>query len=261
CPACGTPVERPADEVMIYCPNTACPARIYWSLVHFVSQGAMDIRGLGERTIAQLLDREMVVDVADLYKLTRADLLELEGFADISAQNLINSIEASKEQPLSRVLIALGIRHVGAHAAQVLARHYRTMRAMLNASADEFAAIHGIGRTTAEALATFLSEQRNRQVIDRLAAAGVNMQEEVQQLDDARFAGLSFVITGTLPTMSRKEATEFVESRGGRISSSVSKSTDFVVVGDDPGSKFEKAKQLGVRVLDEDGLRKLSDEL
>jgi DNA ligase (NAD+) len=261
CPACGTPVERPADEVHIYCPNTACPARIYWSLVHFVSQGAMDIRGLGERTIAQLLDRGVVTDVADLYRLTKEDLLTLEGFADISANNLLASIEASKQRPLSRVLVALGIRHVGAHAAQVLARHYRTMDALTAASSDEYARIHGIGSTTAEALAAFVQEPRNRAVIDRLAAAGVNMEEETEQLSDTSFGGLSFVVTGTLPTMSRKEALQFVESRGGRISSSVSKSTDYVVVGDDPGSKFEKAKQLGIRVLDEDGLRKLPDQL
>ncbi len=261
CPACGTPVERPADEVMIYCPNTSCPDRIYWSLVHFVSQGAMDIRGLGERTIEQMLDRGIVRDVSDLYHLTKADLLQLDGFADVSAQKLLDSIEASKKLPLSRVLVALGIRHVGVHAAQILARHYRSMDALMKASVDEFANIHGIGRTTADALAGFLAEPRNRAVIERLAAAGVNMQEEATQLDHAPFAGLSFVITGTLPGLSRKEATQFVESRGGRISSSVSKSTDYVVVGDDPGSKFEKAKQLGVRIIDEDGLRKLSEEL
>ncbi len=261
CPACGTPVERPADEVMIYCPNTSCPDRIYWSLVHFVWQGAMDIRGLGERTIEQMLDRGIVRDVSDLYHLTKADLLQLDGFADVSAQKLLDSIEASKKLPLSRVLVALGIRHVGVHAAQILARHYRSMDALMKASVDEFANIHGIGRTTADALAGFLAEPRNRAVIERLAAAGVNMQEEATQLDHAPFAGLSFVITGTLPGLSRKEATQFVESRGGRISSSVSKSTDYVVVGDDPGSKFEKAKQLGVRIIDEDGLRKLSEEL
>jgi DNA ligase (NAD+) len=261
CPACGTPVEKPADEVMIYCPNAACPARIYWSIVHFVSQGAMDIRGLGERTIAQLLDRGIVHDVADLYRLNQGDLLTLEGFADISARNLLTSIKASKQRPLSNVLVALGIRHVGTHAAQVLARHYRSMAALMGASAGEYANIHGIGGTTAEALATFVQEPHNRDIIQRLAEAGVNMQEQVEELTDTKFSGLSFVITGTLPTMSRKEAATFVESRGGRVSSSVSKSTDFVVVGDDPGSKFEKARQLGVRILNEDALRKLPDEL
>ena len=261
CPACGTPVDQPADEVMVYCPNTACPARIYWSLVHFVSQGALDIRGLGERTIAQLLDRGMVRDVADLYSLGKGDLLTLEGFADVSAQNLLNSIEASRQRPLTNVLVALGIRHVGAHAAQVLARHYRSMQKLMNAAEAELAAIHGIGDTTAAAVATFMQEPRNRHVIERLAEAGVNMEEQVDEPLDAAFAGLSFVITGTLPTMSRKEAIEFVESRGGRVASSVSKSTDFVVVGDDPGSKFDKARQLGVRILDEAGLRGLPNEL
>ncbi|HEY0305595.1 MAG TPA: NAD-dependent DNA ligase LigA [Longimicrobiales bacterium] len=261
CPVCNTPVEKSAEEVMIYCPNKACPAQIYSSIVHFVSQGGMDIRGLGERTIAQMLDRGMVRDVADLYHLNKGDLLTLDGFADISAQNLINSIEASKQRPLTNVLIALGVRHVGAHAAQVLARHYRTMDALMNASAGEYANIHGIGGTTAEALVAFMEEPLNRAVIKRLAEAGVNMEEQVEALTDSKFSGLSFVITGTLPTMSRKEASTFVESRGGRVSSSVSKSTDFVVVGDDPGSKFEKAKQLGVRILDEAGLRKLPDEL
>jgi DNA ligase (NAD+) len=203
----------------------------------------------------------MVSDVADLYKLDKGDLLTLEGFAEISAQNLLNSIEASKQRPLTNVLIALGVRHVGAHAAQVLARHYRTMDKLMDADAAEYAGIHGIGQTTAEALATFMQEPRNRAVIERLAQAGVNMEEALEEPVDAVFAGRSFVITGTLPTMSRKEATQFVESRGGRVSSSVSKSTDFVVVGDDPGSKFEKAKQLGIRVLDEDGLRTLPDKL
>jgi DNA ligase (NAD+) len=261
CPKCKTPVEKPADEVMLYCPNTACPDRIYWSIVHFVSQGAMDIRGLGERTIAQLLERGIVRDVADLYKLGKDDLLALEGFADISAQNLLNSIEASKQRPLTNVLVALGIRHVGVHAAQVLARQYRTMEAIMNAPADELASIHGIGRTTAEALHVFMQEEKNQRVIERLGAAGVNMREKVEELTDTKFSGLSFVITGTLPTMSRKDASTFVETRGGRVSSSVSKSTDYVVVGDDPGSKFEKAKQLGVRTLDEEGLRRLPDEL
>ena len=144
-----------------------------------------------------MLHTEMVADVADLYHLSKADLLRLEGFADISAQNLLKSIEASKQSPLSRVLVALGIRHVGTHAAQVLARHYRTMQALMAASADEYSNIHGIGTTTAEALATFMHEPRNRAVIDRLTAAGVNMEEETEELTDAKFAGLSFVITGT----------------------------------------------------------------
>jgi DNA ligase (NAD+) len=261
CPSCGTPVERPPDEVMIYCPNTSCPARIYWMLVHFVSQSAMDIRGLGERTMQQMLDRGIVKDVADLYHLNKGDLLTLDGFADLSAQNLLNSIDASKSRPLSNLLIALGIRHVGSHAAQVLARHYRTMDALLAANEAEFAAIHGIGGTTAAAIAAFLSEKHNRRLIHRLSAAGVNMTEQIEEAEDNVFSGLTFVVTGTLPTLSRKDAMKFIESRGGRIASSVSKATDYVVVGDDPGSKFEKAKQLGRPILDEGGLLILPEQL
>jgi DNA ligase (NAD+) len=259
CPACKTPVEKPADEVMIYCPNTSCPARIYWGIVHFVSQGAMDIRGLGERTIAQMLDRNMVRDFADLYHLNKVDLLTLEGFADISANNLLNAIEQSKERGLSHVLYALGIRHVGAHAAQVLARQFRDMSAIVNADVDTLAAVHGIGQTTAEAVASFMHESHNARLIERLGAAGVKLTEEVEQAAEQPFTGKSFVVTGTLPKLSRKEATQFIETRGGRVTSSVSKSTDYVVVGDDPGSKFEKAKQLGVRVLSEDELRALAE--
>lgn len=261
CPSCGTPLERPRDEVMLYCPNTSCPARMYFMIVHFVSQGAMDIRGLGERTIAQMLDHELVHDVADLYSLKPEDLLKLEGFAEISAANLMASIEASKSRPLSNVLFALGIRHVGAHAAQVLARHYRTMAALRNGNAAEYAGIHGIGATTAEAVAGFFEEPRNRRLVDRLIGAGINMEERVEQAEDNDFAGLTFVVTGTLPTLSRKDAMKFIESRGGRVASSVSKSTDYVVVGDDPGSKFDKAKQLGIAILDEPGLQELPAKL
>jgi DNA ligase (NAD+) len=150
---------------------------------------------------------------------------------------------------------------VGTHAAQVLARHYRTMDAMLAANEAEFAGIHGIGDTTAAALAAFLSEKHNRRLIDRLAAAGVNMTEQIEEAEDNVFAGLTFVVTGTLPTLSRKDALKFIESRGGRVASSVSKATDYVVVGDDPGSKFEKARQLGRSILDEGGLLILPEQL
>jgi DNA ligase (NAD+) len=261
CPACQTPVERPADEVMVYCPNTSCPARIFGGIVHFVSQSAMDVRGLGERTIAQLLERGMVHDFADLYRLNKGDLLTLEGFGELSANNLLAALELSKQRPLSRVLYALGIRHVGTHAAQVIARHYRTMSKIRDADVAELAQVHGIGQTTADAIASFMREPHNRQLVDHLEAAGINMVEEVEQADEQPFAGLTFVVTGTLPSLSRKDASKFIETRGGRISGSVSKATNYVVVGDDPGSKFEKARELGVRTLSEDELRTLADEL
>jgi DNA ligase (NAD+) len=258
CPACGTAVERPADEVMVYCPNSSCPARIYWGIVHFVSRSAMDIRGLGERTVQQLLDEGRVSDFADLYALREPDLLDLEGFGPTSAQNLIRSIEASREQPLSRVLFALGIRHVGTHAAQLIARAYGSMDAILDADEEDIAAIHGIGATTAAALVAYLREPRNRELIARLAAAGLNLTEPVQRADDPSFAGLTFVITGTLPTLSRTQAKAFIEERGGRVAGSVSGKTDYVVVGEDAGSKLARARELGVRELSEAALLALS---
>ncbi|MDX1579748.1 MAG: helix-hairpin-helix domain-containing protein, partial [Gemmatimonadota bacterium] len=257
--ACGTPVERPEGEVMVYCPNGSCPGRIYWGIVHFVSRSAMDIRGLGERTVQQLLDEGRVEDFADLYALEKEDLLDLEGFGEISATNLLESIEASRERPLSRLLVALGIRHVGGHAAGIVARKYGTMQALMAADQDELAAIHGIGETTAAALATFLDEPRNQRLIERLAEAGVNMEEPVERAESQTFDGLTFVVTGTLPGMSRREAKAFIEQRGGRVTGSVSGSTDFLVAGEDPGSKLDRARELGTEIIDEDRLRELSE--
>lgn len=251
CPACGTPVERPADEVMLYCPNGSCPARIYWGLVHFVSRAAMDIRGIGERTAQQLLETGLVRDVADLYRLREEDLLGLEGFAELSARNLVQAIQGSHDRPLSRLLFALGIRHVGVVAAQILARHFGSMDALLEARSADFAEVHGIGDTTAIALAAYLAESRNRDLIARLRAAGVNMIEPVDRAEERPFTGLTFVITGTLQTLSRKDATAFIERRGGRVAGSVSRSTDYLVAGESPGSKLERARELGVPVLGE----------
>jgi DNA ligase (NAD+) len=251
CPVCGTAVEKPADEVMYYCPNGSCPARIYWGIVHFAGREAMDIRGLGERTIQQLIETGLVHDVADLYGLEAMQLLTLEGFAEVSAKNLVDALEASKAQPLSRLLFALGIRHVGVQAAKLVAERFRRMDAVLAAGADDFAAVHGIGETTARTLGTYLAEPRNRDVLRRLADVGVNMVEPVERVDDVPLEGLTFVVTGTLPTLSRKEATTFIERHGGRISGSVTRQTDYVVAGESPGSKLARAGELGVPVLDE----------
>ena len=250
CPSCSTTLERPANEVMLYCPNVSCPARIWGGLVHFVSQDAMDIRGLGERTALQLLEANLVTDYADLFRVTEQDLMQLEGFAEISARNLVQSIAGAKERPLSRVLYGLGIRHIGAHAAQVIARAFPTMDQLLAASVDAFAAVHGIGRTTAEALYAFLSEPRNRVLIDRLREAGINMVEPVEKAEHSTLEGRTFVITGT-HAMSRKEITSLIERHGGRVTGSVSKSTNYLVAGESPGSKLDRARELGVRVIDE----------
>jgi DNA ligase (NAD+) len=256
CPSCGTPVEKPAGEVTLYCPNGSCAARIYWGLVHFVSQDAMDIRGLGERTAAQLLERGLVTDYADLYHLTVADLLQLEGFGEVSASNVLNAIAASRQQPLSRLVFALGIRHVGQHAAQVVARQFHTLHGLLAATAEEFAAVHGIGATTAAALAAYLAEPRNRELLARLEAAGVNMTEPGDRPEHSTLEGRTFVITGT-HTSSRKELTTLIERHGGRVSGSVSKSTNYLVAGESPGSKLDRARALGVQVISEAELHAL----
>jgi DNA ligase (NAD+) len=257
CPSCDTPVERPEGEVMIYCPNAACPDRIRWGVIHFVSRGAMDIRGLGERTVAQLIGSGLVRDFADLYHLKAEDLMPLEGFADISAKNLVASIEASKALPLSRLLFALGIRHVGGNAAQLLARHFVNLDALMGADRSVIAAAHGIGETTADAVVAFFGEEKNRKLVERLRVAGLNLTEPVERAERSSLAGLTFVVTGT-HTVSRKELTSFIERHGGRVTGSVSKSTDYLVAGESPGSKLDRAHELGVKAIDEPALRELA---
>lgn len=247
CPVCDTPVERPEGEVMTYCPNVSCPARIYWGLVHFVSVGAMDIRGLGEQTSRQLLETGLVRDVGDLYLLTLEDLLGLEGLQRKSAENLLRGIDTSRGRGLARVLFALGVRHVGATAAQLLARAFGDIDRLLAAPREALAAVHGIGDTTAGALRSFLDEPENREVIEKLRRAGVDLTEADAGPAEGVFAGMTFVVTGTLPTLSRKEATRVIEEAGGRVTGSVTRSTDVLVVGEDAGSKLTKARELGIR--------------
>ncbi|HEV2735208.1 MAG TPA: NAD-dependent DNA ligase LigA, partial [Longimicrobiaceae bacterium] len=247
CPECGTPVERPSDEVMIYCPNGACPARIFRGLEHFVSRGAMDIRGLGEQTAKLLLDRGLVHDVADLYSLEKEQILALEGFKEKSAQNLIAGIAESKDRGLARLLFALGVRHVGENAAELLARHFGSMSRLRNATLDEIESVHGIGRTIAEALAAFFAEPRNGVVIDKLDKQhGLRMTEEQAKPSEGPFTGETWVVTGTLPSLSRTAATDLIEGAGGRVTGTVTKKTSFVLVGEDAGSKLQKAQELGI---------------
>jgi DNA ligase (NAD+) len=259
CPACGTPVERPPDEAMRYCPNSACPGRVLEGLVHFASREAMDIRGLGYERVRQLLDAGLIRDVADLYELTEERLLGLERFAKQSASLLIKAIEASKERPLSLLLFGLGIRHVGKTVAQLLARRFGSMEALAKAPQEEIEATPGVGPTIAEAVASFFRVEANQRLLARLSAAGVNMTEPGAGPDGARsgaLAGKTYVLTGTLPTLSRSEATALIEAAGGRVAGSVSKKTDAVVAGEDAGSKLEKARALGVEVIDEAELRR-----
>ncbi|HEX2093220.1 MAG TPA: NAD-dependent DNA ligase LigA [Longimicrobiaceae bacterium] len=252
CPSCGTPVERPADEVMLYCPNGACPARIYWGLVHFVSRGAMDIRGLGEERIRLFLERGLLSDVADIYtRLTREELLALEGFKEKSVSNLLTAIEESKDRGLARLLFGLGVRHVGENAAELLARAFGSMDRLAQASVEQIEAVHGIGRTTAEALAAFFAEPRNLEVVEKLRQAGVRMTEEAAAPAEGPLTGETWVVTGTLPTLSRQEATELIERSGGRVTGTVTRKTSFVLVGEDAGSKLQKARELGIPTVTE----------
>ena len=251
CPVCKSKVEHPPDEVMVYCPNVSCPGRIFESIVHFASRTAMDIRGLGPERVKALLDAKLIKDVADLYELTTMQLLTLEGFAEKSAQQLVAAIQASKQQPLSTLLFALGIRHVGVQGARLLARHFGTMTALAKASADAINEIRGIGPAIAEAVAGFFAEPKNRKLVERLEKLGLNMKEPEATEGKGPLAGQVYVITGTLPSLSRAKAGELIEAAGGHVTDSVSKNTTAVVVGADAGSKREKAKALGVPLIDE----------
>ncbi len=260
CPSCGTPVEKDEEEVAIYCPNIACPGRQLEALVHFASRGAMDIRGLSYARIDQLIREGMVHDAADIFSLTREQLLSLEGYAEKGTDALLGAIAASAAQPLSRLLGALGIRHVGSIAAQLLARHFGTMDALAAASAEEIGSVRGVGPVIAEGVARFFADEGARNLIQKLRVRGLNFSEPRQVAAGGALAGKTVVITGTLPTLTRPKATEVVERAGGRVTSSVSKATSFLVAGEEAGSKLEKAKSIGVEVIDEaELLRRVGD--
>ena len=251
CPSCGEPVVSSEDEVAVYCINVACPEQRVRRVGYFAA--LMDIEGLGERTAQLLVERNLVQDAADLYYLKRENLLELEGFAEKSTDNLLAAIEASKGRPLAQVIAALGIQGVGGTVAQLLAQHYRSLDELAAASRGELEAVEGLGPHTAGAIVGWFARPRNRKFIDKLREAGVKLEQEVPAAPvEGLLAGLTFVITGTLPTMSREVATRLIERHGGRVTGSVSRNTDYLVVGESPGgTKYRKAQQLGVPVIDE----------
>jgi DNA ligase (NAD+) len=251
CPSCGTPVERDEEEVAIYCPNVACPGRQLEGLVHFASRGAMDIRGLSYSRIEQLINEGIVADAADLFTLKRDKLLTLEGYAEKGTDALLSAIDTSKSQPLSRLLGALGVRHVGATAAQLLARHFGALDAIARASEEEIGEVRGIGPIIAQGVVKYFRDPAAKRLIEKLRAAEVNLKEPTQVAQGGALAGKTVVITGTLPTLSRTKATEIVETAGGRVTSSVSKATSFLVAGEEAGSKLEKARSVGVEIIDE----------
>ena len=253
CPVCGFDAVRPDGEVVRRCVNRECPAKIKGRIGYFASRKAMDIEGLGDVLITTLVDSGMVRDVADLYRITTADISNLERKGEKSAAKLIEQIEASKSRGLQRLLYGIDIRHVGERYAKLLARHFRNIDKLSEASVEELVAIHEIGPTVAESVHEWFRDPINIDLVDRLRAAGVEMEVEGggEIKHDERFAGKTFVLTGTLENFTRDQASKLIEDRGGRVSSSVSKKTDYVLAGSEAGSKLVKAQDLGVTVLDE----------
>lgn len=257
CPVCGRPVHRREGEVAYRCVNVSCPARMRESILHYAGRHAMNIDGLGEKIVEQLLGSGMVKDYADLYKLDVPTLANLERMGEKSAENLVGEIQASKKNSLDRLIYAIGIPFVGERTAQLLASHFGSMEKIADASAEELMEVGEVGPKIAEGVREFFSESANRKLIDRLKHAGVNMKEERKAPVSSKLAGKTFVFTGTLANHSREEAEALVASHGGKAGGSVSKKTSYVVVGTDPGSKFDKAKTLGVPILTESQFEKL----
>jgi DNA ligase (NAD+) len=258
CPSCGESVARIEGEVAIYCVNAACPDQLTRLLEHFVSRGGVEIRGLGSSTGALLVREGLVHDVADLYYLKKEDLLKLEGFAEKSVDNLLAAIEAAKNRPFEHVLTALGIRFVGGEVADILAHAFPTIETLMNVDKVTLQSLDGIGPKIADSIVDYFAIDRNRRLIEKLKAAGVKMGGPVREERTGVLSGKTFVITGTLPSLSREQAKVLVESHGGKVTGSVSVKTDYVVVGADPGAaKFAAAQKLGIKTIDEAALRAL----
>jgi DNA ligase (NAD+) len=256
CPVCGGNIARTEGEVDYRCVNQKCPAKLRETILHFASRGVMNIDGMGDALVTQLTERGLVKDVADIYKLTKADLLSLERMGDKSAQNVLNEIERSKQLPLERVIFGLGIRFVGERTAQFLAEHFGEMKALTNAGEEELQQVEEVGPRIAKSIVEFFAEPKNRELVEELRAAGLTLRGKKKERG-TKLAGKTFVLTGTLANLTRDEAKKMIEDAGGKVTGSVSKKTDYVVAGTDAGSKLDKAKELGVAVIDEEQMREL----
>jgi len=258
CPACQQPVEHVEGEVAWYCVNAACPAQLVRNIEHFVSRGAMDIVGLGIKIVEQLVEAGLVKNVADLYKLDKAALLKLEGFADKKAENLLAAIETSRRQPLPRLIYALGIRGVGEVMAADLARRYADLDELSRATFDELQEMEGVGPNIAAAIVDWFSRESNRQLLKELKELGVwPVAHRIERTGQSPLEGLTFVVTGTLADFSREEVKAYIQNHGGKVTDSVSKKTDYLVAGENAGSKLDKARDLGIPVIDEEQLKKM----
>ena len=257
CPVCNTPIVQPEGMVDYFCPNLFCPERIFRSIEFFVSRGAMDIEGMGPQTVKTLIEKGFIEDEGDIFYLQRDPLLELEGFADKKVDSLLESIEAAKHRPLAQLLGALGIDGVGGVTAELLADRFGSVGSLMSADVEAIDDVEGIGPILAKNVVDWFADEHHRQVLDKMRAAGVNMQAEAKVKAGSALEGLTFVLTGTLPTLSRDQAAELIEAHGGKVTSSVSKKTDFVLMGESPGSKADKARQLGVPIISEYDLNQL----
>ncbi|HXU39321.1 MAG TPA: NAD-dependent DNA ligase LigA [Blastocatellia bacterium] len=260
CPSCGKPVVHEEGEAMAYCVNRECPAQIFEGLNHFISRGAMDIRGLGPSTVFKLLELGFIRNAADLYSLSEEQLAELPGFKDKSIKNLQSAIEDSKKRPFENVLFALGIRHIGEGVAALLTEAFHDLDGLMNASEEDISGIMGIGPRIAHSVYEYFNDPQNRELVESLRHAGLKMEREKRAIKTGPLVGKSFIITGKLETMPRSAAEKWIEERGGTVLSSVSKKLDYLVVGEDPGSKLAKARKLGVTEITEKKLFALADE-
>ncbi len=260
CPSCGSPVIRENGEAVIRCDNTDCPAQLMRHLIHFASRDAMDIDGLGPAVLERLVETDMVNSPADLYRLDYEKISEFEGMGKISAANLKSSVDKSKGNELYRLIFALGIRNIGEKAAKLLCAHFKSIEAIMNAEAEEISQIDGFGRVMAESVYTYFNLPKNKELIEHLRELGVKMPPAESGVSENKFGGKTFVLTGTLPTMKRSEATRLIESLGGKASSSVSKKTDYVLAGEDAGSKLTKAQSLGITIISEEEFLSMINE-
>ena len=257
CPICGADAIREDGEAVTRCTGIECPAQLFRGLIHFASRDAMNIDGMGPAMIEQLLDNNLINNIADIYSIKKEDIVQLERMGEKSADNLINAIETSKNNTLDRLINSFGIRHIGTTTAKIIAKHFNNMNEIQNASYEDFIAIDEVGDIMANSLVSFFENEQTKDLIKRLDNAGVNMNGNKKEITDNRFEGKVFVLTGTLPTYTRQEATEIIESFGGKTSSSVSKKTNYVLAGEEAGSKLAKAEELGVTIIDEDKFNKL----
>ena len=261
CPVCGSPVIKDTNEVAIRCPNVRCPAQVKERIIHFASKNAMDIEGLGEQWVNIFVDKGLLSDYGDIYYLKYEDLINLERMGDKSVKNLLNAIEDSKNRPLSRLIFALGIRYIGTHASEILAENFSSIDHLAEATFDQLSSIDEIGPVMAESIVEFFKNEENLRVIEKLKKAGVETSREEKEIEKKDvLSGLTFVITGTLKNYTRDEITDYIKSLGGKVSSSVSKKTDYIICGEEPGSKLQRGKQLGIKIISEEEFEQLVKE-